>query len=253
MPVILNEIQLFTSANTVGGILNLGGAITATRLLSQSVAGLTIPGVTIDDAAMNAETAGTLTYTPASQTITWKAPGDGQTGAAVNISADGQYHVRGFSTTAGYLLITVVAASLPIVLSTDTLTLTTRTNALCEDFSKAEALAGHTDYHCFYVKNTHAIDSITSLKMWINSDTPGADTLALGLAPVPALASSIASQTTAPASVAFSSPIAEAAGLELGPIAAGGVYAVWLRRVLPAATTARIARDISAIRFLALV
>lgn len=252
MPAILNDIVLYTSANTVGGILNLGGAITATRLLSQTVTGLTCTGVTINDAAMNVEGTGTLIYNPTTQMISWKAPGDAQTGTAVLISTNGQYEIRGFGATSGYLLITVVAASLPIVLTTDTLTVATVSTALCEDFTKAQALTGETDYHCFYVKNTGA-SVITSLKIWINADTPGADTLYLWKAAAKnTTAEAIASELTAPAGSAFTAPNAEISGLELGPLNATDTYYVWLQRVLPI-TTARVARDISSLRFAALV
>ena len=253
MATTLPEIQMFLSSNTVGGITSLGGAISATRFLSQSATGLTITGVTINDAAMNAEGAGTLTYDPSNQTITWKAPGDTQTGTAVSITVNGSYEIRGFGGTAGYLLVTVVAASLPIILTIDTLTVATRDVILCEDFSKAEALAGHTDYHCFYVKNNGAT-AITSLKVWVQSDTVGADTLALWKAAAKnTTAEAIAADTTAPAGSAFSSPLVEAAGIELGPLNATDTHYVWLRRVLPVGTTTRVARDLSSLRFAALV
>ena len=252
MPSILNDIVLYTSMNTAGGIFNLGGAITTTRLLSQSLTGLACTGVTVNDAAMNVEGVGTLTYNPTSQTISWKAPGDTQTGTAVSIAANGQYEIRGFGATAGYLLITVVAASLPAVLTVNAITITIISNALCEDFSKAQALTGETDYHCFYVKNIGG-STIASLKLWINADTLGVDTLALWKSPAKnTTAESIVSDSTAPVGSAFTSPITESAGLELGPLNAADTYYVWLRRVLPITTT-RVARDISSLRFAALI
>lgn len=253
MATTLPDIKLFLSSNTVGGLTSLGGAISATPFTSQVTTGLTISGVAIDDAAMNAEGTGTLTYNPATQALTWKAPGDTQTGSAVTVSVNGSYEIRGYGATSGYLLVTVVALSLPVILTADTITVATRINILCEDLSKAEALAGHTDYHCFYVKN-NGTTTITSLKLWIQSDTVGADTLALWKAATKnTTAEAIAADTTAPAGASFSSPLVEAAGIELGPLNATDTYYVWLQRVLPVGTTARISRDLSSLRFAALV
>lgn len=256
MAAKLTDIALYTST-TNGGVINQGGAI-GSRMLSQTHSPIVnillgSTSIAIDDAAMNAEGVGTLLFTSAGQTLSWTAPGDTLPGSAVAIGVSGQYEIRGYGAQSGYLLVTVTAENLPFANATytDSITIANSINALAEDFSKAEAAAGDTDYHCFYVKNNSAF-TIASMKLWINAETQGADTLSLWAAAAKnTTAEVIANENTAPAGSTFTAPNNEISGIELGQLNAGDTYYVWMKRVLPI-TTARVARDISSLRFAAL-
>lgn len=80
-----------------------------------------ITGVTINYSLANAAGAGTLAFTASGTTLTW-APFGGSAGTAINIGTNGKYVIPG---SAGLLVITVVAASLPGTDKTDTITITT--------------------------------------------------------------------------------------------------------------------------------
>lgn len=94
------------------------------------------------------------------------------------------------------------------------------------------------NYRCLMVYNSHATLTLQSAVIWLSAETSGGSNIALGVDPTaasavgaaPAQALSIASETVAPAGVAFSSPTTQGAGLSLGNIAPGQVKAFWVRR-----------------------
>jgi hypothetical protein len=163
---------------------SLGGPISATRVLSQSATGLTtITGVTIEDAAGNAEGSGTLTYTysATAPTLKWTPP-SGAAGTAITVSTSGKYAIQGASN-GGLLFVDVVASSLPSSTQTNTITIANQANKVWDDVSKAEALAGDTEYRCLYVKNTHSTDTMSTGLLWRHTDTAGQDVLSVELDP----------------------------------------------------------------------
>lgn len=169
------------SANT-NPAKSLGGPMSSQRVLSQSATGLTtITGVTIDDAAGNAEGSGTLTFTysATAPTLRWTPPG-GAAGTAINVAANGKYAIQGASN-GGLLFVTVVAASLPSSTQSNTITIANLANKVWDDVSKAEALAGDTEYRCVYLKNTHSTDLMSDVRVWRQNDTDGQDVLSLEL------------------------------------------------------------------------
>lgn len=110
-------------------------------------------------------------------------------------------------------------------------------NNLFDDVSDVEAAAGDTEYRCFYVKNTHGTDSLSSAAIYIASNTPSADTaLAIGLDPagVSANGTTIANESTAPAGVTFSAAANSGAALAIGTLGPGDFQAIWVRRVVDA-------------------
>lgn len=110
-------------------------------------------------------------------------------------------------------------------------------STIFDDVSSAEATSGRIEYRCVYVLNNHGTLSYQTAKVWVQTQTPSADTdVAIGLAAagLNAAETAIANDTTAPAGVSFSAPSSFAGGLSLGTIPAGQYYGVWVRRTVNA-------------------
>lgn len=113
-----------------------------------------------------------------------------------------------------------------------------------DDVASAEAAAGDTEYRCVYVKNTHATLTYQGAKIWIQTQTPSADTdvaIALGGEGLNGTAETVANENTAPVGETFSAPSSFAGGLTIGNLAPGDSYPVWVRRTVTAA--AAVASD----------
>lgn len=110
-------------------------------------------------------------------------------------------------------------------------------SSLFDDVSSAEASAGDIEYRLVYVHNAHATLTLLGAKVWIQTNTPSANTdAAIGLAAAGANATetAVANENTAPASVTFSQPASFAAGLSIGDLAPGQHFGVWVRRTVTA-------------------
>lgn len=108
---------------------------------------------------------------------------------------------------------------------------------LFDDVSSSEAAAGDVEYRCIYVHNAHATLPLTNARIWIQTQTPSADTsvaLALGNAAVNATETAVANENTAPSGPSFSTPTDYASGIAIGDIPAGQHRAVWVRRTASA-------------------
>jgi len=116
-------------------------------------------------------------------------------------------------------------------------------NNLFDNVSGEEHTAGDTEYRCFYVKNTNVTDTAYNVKIYIDTNTTAADdTINIGkdLAGVNGTADTIADESTAPdPAVTFSSADGIANAITLGNIAAGQVYAIWVKRIVSAGSTAQ--------------
>ena len=113
---------------------------------------------------------------------------------------------------------------------------------LFDNVSSGEATAGDVEYRCFYVKNTHATLTLTGAKVWIQANTPSADTtidIGLGTTAVgTGNEQTVADEQTAPSGVTFAAAANEGAALSIGDIAPGQHKAVWIRRTVNAAAAA---------------
>lgn len=230
---------------------SLGGAISTDAngvIKSQSITASTITGVTYDDAAGNTIGNGTVTYTLTGQTLQWTPPG-GTIGPAIAVGTNGVYALYG-ADGIGHIKVTVVAASLPGANTTQNPAIANQVNKLFDDVARLEAVAGDIEYRCFYVKNAHASDSMSSMLLWIDMDTNGVDDLAIGLDPVgvSGTATTIANEDTAPAGVTFSAPTTELTALGLGTLTFGQYYPVWIRRTVPVSTTTTTTADMSRLK-----
>lgn len=114
-------------------------------------------------------------------------------------------------------------------------------SALFDNVSSAEAAAGLVEYRCVYIHNAHGSLTLQAPKIWIQVNTPPADTqiaIGLGTSAVNATEQTVANEGTAPAGVTFSEPANEGAGLALTDLPAGQHKAVWIRRTITAGAAA---------------
>lgn len=112
---------------------------------------------------------------------------------------------------------------------------------LFDNVGSAESAAGDTEYRCFYVKNTHATLTLQAAKVYIQTNTPSADTSAeigLGTSAVNGTEQTIANESTAPSAVTFSTAAGSGNALSIGNIPAGQHKAIWLKRIVNAAAAA---------------
>ena len=106
-----------------------------------------------------------------------------------------------------------------------------------DDVASAEASAGDIEYRLVYIHNAHATLTLLGAKVWIQTNTPSANTdvaIGLGVGGLNATETAVANENTAPGSVTFSQPASFAAGLTLGDLAPGQHYGVWVRRTVTA-------------------
>lgn len=146
------------------------------------------------------------------------------------ISTDLKYRLSGGSTN------TDPEASIGGVMSN-----TDAGSNIFDNVGSAEAAAGDIEYRCVYVLNGHGTLTAQTAKVWIQANTPSAETtidIGLGAAGFNATETEVANENTAPAGVTFSAAANEAGALSLGDMTAGGRYAVWIRRTVTAGAAA---------------
>lgn len=114
---------------------------------------------------------------------------------------------------------------------------------LFDNVTGQEHTDGDTEYRCFYVKNDHSTDTAYNAKIFIQTNTPAADDtiqIGLDLAGKDGTADTIANESTAPSpAVTFANAADYANALDLGDLAAGDYYAVWVKRIVSAGSTAQ--------------
>jgi hypothetical protein len=109
-------------------------------------------------------------------------------------------------------------------------------NNLWDDVSTVEGSSGDTEYRCCYIKNANVSLSLTNTFAWISAQTSGGHTISIGLDPAGngGTATTITSESVAPAGVTFSSPTTKATGLSIGTLTPNQARAIWWRRVVTA-------------------
>ena len=110
-------------------------------------------------------------------------------------------------------------------------------SSIFDDVSSADAVAGNTAYRLVYVQNAHSSLDYQSAAVWVQTQTPSADTdvaIGLAVAGLNGTEAAVANKNTAPPGVSFSAPSTFASGLSLGTIPAGQHYGVWIRRTVTA-------------------
>lgn len=131
-------------------------------------------------------------------------------------------------------------ASLGGVISSVELSATPLHN-LFDQVASAEASAGDTEYRCIYVKNTHATLTAQNLKVYVNTESPSADTdeeIGLGTSVISGTEQTIADEDTGPVGVTFAQANGAGAALAIGDLAPGEWKAIWIKRVVSASAAA---------------
>lgn len=119
-------------------------------------------------------------------------------------------------------------------------------NNFFDDVSGAESAAGDIEYRGFYVQNNYAGSpslDLQNARIWVQVNTPSGDTtveIALAAEGPNATMETIGNENTAPVGspMTFSAPANYAAGLNLGTLAPGQFYGVWIRRTVNAGAAA---------------
>jgi len=233
MGIELLKVKLSGGAANTDVALSIGGAKSSVAVLSQSASVTSaIPGVTVSDAAGNPLGNGTLSYAFSGKTIRWTPP-TGAIGVPVSIGANGTYLIRGANTTDGYVIITVVSASLSSALNYSTsVTIANQSTLFLPAVDKATAYAGATEYYCFYLENAGAA-TIKAVKAQIQTDTIGLDTLSLGrITTINTLGTADGDVNTGHG-VTFNAVGVDAV---LGDIPTTEYWGIWIKRVIPALT-----------------
>lgn len=104
-----------------------------------------------------------------------------------------------------------------------------------------ESSSGDSEYRCFYVKNNHGSLTMQNTTIWVQSESPSADSdelIGLGSSAVGAVEQTVVDESTAPSAVVFSQANLEAGALIIGDIPAGSHKAIWIRRDISAAAAA---------------
>lgn len=116
-------------------------------------------------------------------------------------------------------------------------------NNLFDDVSGAEHTAGDIEYRCIFIKNSNGSDTAYNSKVYIDTNTPGVDsaiTIGLDLTGKGDVADTVADEDTAPdPAVTFVTADGYANALDLGNLAAGESYPIWIKRVISAGSTAQ--------------
>jgi hypothetical protein len=122
-------------------------------------------------------------------------------------------------------------------------------NDLFDNISGAENAASTVDYRGLAILNNNASNTLQNPVIYISAETAGGASIAVGVDSTATSAKggasaqmlTIASETTAPAAISFSSPTTSGTGLALSDIPVANVKGVWVRRT--AANTAALSAD----------
>jgi len=234
-------VRLSGGAANTSAAAAIGGAMSTApggRVLSQTYTDPNITGVTVDDAMGNNVGSGTLAFVNSATTLRWTPPG-GTAGTAVTVSSDGVYAIQGGSN-GGVLLVTIVSASLPGSDTSKAVTIANQLNKVFDDVTKAESRDGVTAYRGLFCDNAHASESMVDIKIWVESNTPGADVIQIAINDEgqSMAIETLADENTAPNSIDFdaSSPVDYSSGLALTDMAFDDYEGFWLKRTVPADT-----------------
>lgn len=233
MGIELLKVKLSGGASNADVSLSIGGVKSSVAVLSQAVAPVTpISGITVADAAGNPLGNGTLKYYYQGKTASWTPP-TGAEGVPVSIGANGTYLLRGANTTDGYVIVTVVSASLSNAYNFTTLAaVTNQVGLFLPAVDKDTAFAGATQYYCYYLENAGA-STIKSVQAQIQVDTPGVDTLSLGRITTINTQGTNDGDANTGHGVTFN---AVGVNAVLGDIPTTEYWGIWIKRVIPAAT-----------------
>ena len=110
-------------------------------------------------------------------------------------------------------------------------------NSIFRDITNAEAASGITIYRCLYLQNNNASDTASAVRMHIQSPSTSLDSLTsmgVGAVSVNTNEATIASESTAPLGVTFTSPTDLSSGILLGDLAPGDFRSLWVALTISA-------------------
>jgi hypothetical protein len=163
----------------------------------------------------------------------------------VSINANGTYLIRGSGTTNGYVIVTVVSASLSSVTNFSSAVTVTNQDALfLPPVDKNTALAGATQYYLYYLKNTGAA-TVKTTKIQLQTDTPGLDTLSIAI---------ISAKNTTELQAAAAGHTYSGVGVDItiADLLTTEYWGFWIKRVIPAATVDGVTANTFKLRVTAL-
>ena len=241
MAVDIYDLRYFYSGGGSNGDpdLSLGNGISTVDIVSQSTtAPSNVTGVTIEDAFDNSIGTGVLIWNDTTEYLYWQPPLSAYQ-YGTNITGDVTGLVLGGSD--GYIVVDITYTSLPGSNQQDNITVTLEYNNVYDDVSATESLIpdpGYIDYRCLYLKNTHASDSAYNIKLFF-ATTPTPDTVYIWLDSSGLDGGDIGplndeeDSTDVLTSASWSTPLTSATGLDIGTMAAGETYAIWIKRNVP--------------------
>ena len=138
-----------------------------------------------------------------------------------------------------------VNASLGGVISSTEVT-SAQLHNLFDKVTGDESSAGDIEYRAIAVKNTNATLTWENVKAYISANTAGGDDISIGIeTPSSNAIQVIGNESTAPTAIDFSAPADRANGIActgegdaVGEIAAGNWVGIWVKRNVPAETSA---------------
>ena len=122
-------------------------------------------------------------------------------------------------------------------------------NDLFDNITGAENAASQVDYRCLFIHNNNANNPYENVTLWLSAEVAGGAAIAIGvdttvasaIASAAAQALTVASVTSAPVGVVFTSPTTFGTGIVLGTIPVGQCRAIWVKRT--AANTVALSGD----------
>ena len=233
MPLAQVEFYLSGGAANADPNLSLGGAVSATRLKSQTITpqSSNITGLTFDD-AVGAEGIGTLKYINATNSLRWTELGAVENSLNdVDITGDGRHEVRGVAEFSG-IFIDVVNASLPAIDAQDDLDVVDIANNLFPDVTEEQALVGFDSYRLIYITSLATVQILPSF--FFNASAGYLSVLVLGFLPVePAL---VTDDSIMPEGLDYQ-PFSNISNLIIPVnLYVGESAAIWIKRSIPAST-----------------
>lgn len=238
MPISITNVSFHKSSASAGGNSSLGGVLDTTLSSQTTTQPAVITGLYISQAFGNPLGGGGLAYNPTSQTISWKPSGSATTYISSPVTGDGTIMVG--DAVAGMLLVTVTFTALPTSYKTETITVSSNLHTVFGPTTALQALVGDIQYRCLYFRNNHPTLTANDVRLYLHAPPALPQTIGLGLDPAgvgngttTGVAQTIASATTAPAGVTFSSPTQAVNGIVLGSLGPNQAVAFWQKRTVP--------------------
>lgn len=255
MAISIDNIKLVMSggsSNTTIG-LSLGGALSTQSngiITSQLTDATTIAGITINYAASNPVGVGVISWDNVNQRIGWQPPNSSNT-VYTSVTTNGTYLI---GNAAGYIMVTVVYASLPATVITEYIGVVNKTQNVFADIQPLDSLLGTVKYRCVFIKNTN-VEPLLNTTIWWASTPPGGESIFLALDPAGVGNGSTNAaigplpdennSTNLLTSLTWSNPLSYASGLVIGTLTQNSCQAVWMKRVVYINSTTSVYDDFS--------